>query len=181
VKRAVRALAFACAGALLLSGCAQVELKPPASVEFDLLGRIAARYAKDAFTGNLNWRHAGTGDELLISTPLGQGVARIVREGDAVQLTTADGKSYRAPDAESLTERTLGFRLPLEGLADWVQGRASADSPARIDKGADGKLRSLEQRGWKVEYQEYDDGGRPALMRLTYQGIELRLAISQWR
>ena len=59
MKQAVWALAFfACA-------CAQVELKPPASVEFDLLGRIAARYAKDAFTGNLNWRHAGSGDELL--------------------------------------------------------------------------------------------------------------------
>jgi outer membrane lipoprotein LolB len=175
VKRAVWALAFfACA-------CAQVELKPPSSVEFDVLGRIAARYAKDAFTGNLNWRHAGSGDELLISTPLGQGVARIVREGDAVELTTAEGKSYRAPDAESLTERTLGFRLPREGLADWVQGRPSGDSQARVEKGPDGRLRSLEQRGWKVQYQEYDDAGRPALMHLTYQGIELRVAISQWR
>jgi outer membrane lipoprotein LolB len=174
VKRAVWALVlFVCA-------CAQVELKPPARVEFDLLGRIAARYGTEAFTGNLNWRHAATGDELLISTPLGQGIARIVREGDAVQLTTAEGKTYRAPDAESLTERTLGFRLPLEGLADWVQGHASAGSEARIDKGADGRLRSLEQRGWKVEYQQYEDA-RPSLMRLTYQGVELRLAISQRR
>jgi len=174
VKRAVWALAFfACA-------CAQVELKPPSAVEFDLAGRIAARYGNDAFTGNINWRHAATGDELLISTPLGQGVARIVREGDAVQLTTAEGKQYSAPDAESLTERTLGFRLPLEGLADWVQGRPSGDAPARMEKDPDGKLRTLEQRGWKVEYQEYD-GARPSLMRLTYQGVELRLAISQWR
>jgi hypothetical protein len=31
-----------------------------------------------------------------------------------------------------------------------------------------------------VEYQQYE-GERPALMRLTYQGIELRLAISQWK
>jgi len=180
VKRSVWALAlrvWACV--LLLSSCAHVELKPPSTVEFDLAGRIAARHGSEAFTGNINWRHAATGDELLISTPLGQGVARIVREGDAVQLTTAEGKTYRAPDAESLTERTLGFRLPLEGLADWVQGRPSADSPARIDKGPDGKLRSLEQRGWKVEYQQYD-GERPSLMRLTYQGVELRLAISRW-
>jgi len=174
VKRAVWLLA------LLACACAQVELRAPASAEFDLAGRIAARYGNDAFTGNLAWRHAGGGDEMLISTPLGQGVARIVREGEAVQLTTAEGKRYRAPDAESLTERTLGFRLPLEGLADWVQGRASGDMPARLEKSADGKLRALEQRGWKVEYQGYD-GERPSLMRLTYQGIELRLAISQWK
>ena len=174
MKRAVWLLA------LLVCACAAPELKPPGVVEFDLAGRIAAHYASDAFTGNLVWRHAQTGDEMILSTPLGQGVARIVREGEAVQLTTAEGKQYSAPDAESLTERTLGFRLPLEGLADWVQGRASPDLPARVDKGPDGRLRSLEQRGWKVEYQQYE-GQRPQLMRLTYQGVELRLAISQWR
>jgi outer membrane lipoprotein LolB len=177
VKRAVAATAAA--ATLLAAACAHVELKPPAAVEFDLLGRIAARYAKDAFTGNVQWRHAASGDEMLITTPMGQGVARIVRQGDAVQLTTADGKEYRAPDAESLTERVLGFRLPLEGLADWVQGQASPGVPARTEKTPDGKLRVLEQRGWTVEYQRYE-GERPALLRLTYQGVELRLAITQW-
>ena len=166
--------------ALVLCACAPVQLKPPSTVEFDLAGRIAARHGNDAFTGNLAWRHATSGDEMLISTPLGQGVARIVREGEAVQLTTAEGKQYSAPDAESLTERTLGFRLPLEGMADWVQGRASADTPARVDQGPDGRLRALEQRGWKVEYQQYE-GARPSLMRLTYPGVELRVAISQWK
>jgi len=158
------------AAALLAAACAHVELKPPSALDFELLGRIAARYGSEAFTGNILWRHAGAGDEMLISTPLGQGLARIVREGDAVQLTTAEGKEFSAP----------GFRLPLEGLADWVRGQPSADSPARLEKASDGKLRSLEQRGWKVEYQEYE-GERPSLMRLTYQGIQLRLAISEWK
>jgi len=172
---------WAAALLLLACACAQVELRPPESgVEFDLLGRIAARYADDAFTGNLHWRHASSGDDMLISTPLGQGVARIVREGDAVEMTTAEQKRYRAPDAESLTERVLGFRLPLEGLADWVQGRASADSPARVEKDADGRAHVIEQRGWRIEYQRYE-ANRPALMTLGYQGVELRLAISEWR
>ena len=166
--------------ALLACACTTAELRPPGAAEFDLAGRIAARHANDAFTGNLTWRHAQSGDEMLISTPLGQGVARIVREGEKVQLTTADGKQYTAPDAESLTERTLGFRLPLEGLADWVQGRPSADTPARLDKAPDGKLRTLEQRGWKVEYLGYE-ANRPSLMRLAYQGVDLRLAITQWK
>jgi outer membrane lipoprotein LolB len=166
--------------AALLAGCAQVALKPPGErVEFDIFGRIAARYGNEAFTGNVSWRHAASGDEMLISTPLGQGVARIVREGEAVQLTTADGREYRAPDAESLTERVLGFRLPLEGLADWIRARPSPGSEAKTTLGTDGRLRTLEQRGWKVEYQEYE-GARPVRMRLTFQGIELRLAISQW-
>ena len=158
---------LAAAALALVAGCAQVEVRPPqGALDFDLAGRIAARYGAESFTGNVNWRHARGGDEMLISTPFGQGVARIVREGQAVLLTTADGKEHRANDAEDLTERVLGFRVPIVGLADWVQGRPSPD---------------LESRGWKVEYQERDEQRRPTRMRLTYQGIELRLAVTQWR
>jgi outer membrane lipoprotein LolB len=152
---------------LLLGACAQVEVKPPAGpLEFDLSGRIAARYRDDAFSGLLTWRHAADGDEMLISTPMGQGVARIVRQGEAVVLTTAEGREFSDRDGEALTERVLGFRLPLAGLADWVRGRPA---PA------------LEARGWKVEYQERDAENRPTRLRVTHPGVDLRLVISEWR
>jgi outer membrane lipoprotein LolB len=152
--------------AALLAACAQVEIKPPEGpVDFSLAGRIAARTANDAFTGNINWRHNRAGDEMLISTPTGQGVAQILRQGDAVVLKTSEGREYRAADSESLTERVLGFRLPIEGLAAWVQGKPSPE---------------LERRGWKIEYQDYDEQKRPTRMRVSNQGVELRFAISQW-
>jgi outer membrane lipoprotein LolB len=152
--------------AAFLAACAHVEIKPPEGpLEFSLAGRIAARYGAESFIGNIAWRHARSGDELLINTPTGQGVAQIVRQGEAVLLRTAEPREYRDSDSEALTERVLGFRLPIEGLADWVQGRPSPQ---------------LESRGWKVEYQAYDSQRRPTRMRLTYQGIELRLVISEW-
>jgi outer membrane lipoprotein LolB len=152
--------------AAFLAACAQVEIKPPEGpLEFSLAGRIAARSGKESFTGNISWRHARNGDEMLISTPTGQGVAQIVRQGDAVVLKTSEPREYRAADSEELTERVLGFRLPIEGLAETVQGRPS---PA------------LEARGWKVEYQDRDDQGRPTRLRLTNAGAEVRLAIHQW-
>jgi outer membrane lipoprotein LolB len=107
-------------------------------------------------------------------------VARIVREGNSVTLTTAEPREYRAADAEALTEEVLGFRVPLAGLADWVQGKPSTESPASAEYAADGRLLTLQQQGWNVEYLEYR-GGRPSRMRLTYPGIELRLAISEWK
>jgi len=157
---------FAVLLAAFLAACAQVELKPPAGpLEFSLAGRIAARSGKEAFTGNLSWRHARDGDEMLITTPTGQGVAQIIRQGDAVVLKTSEPREYRAADSEELTERVLGFRLPIEGLAETVQGKPSP---------------SLEGRGWKVEYQEYDAQRRPTRLRLTNAGAEVRLAIHQW-
>ena len=159
-----RAVALLFAG--FLAACAHVEIKPPEGpLEFSLAGRIAARYGAESFSGNIAWRHARDGDELLISTPTGQGVAQILRQGDAVLLKTAEPREYRDSDAESLTQRVLGFPVPIDGLADWVRGRPSP---------------RLESRGWKVEYQDYDAERRPIRMRLTYAGIELRLAISQW-
>jgi len=159
-------LAAAAAVLVLVAACASVEIRPPEGpLDFDLAGRIAARYGSESFTGNVSWRHARGGDEMLISTPFGQGVARIVRQGEAVQLTTADGKQHRANDVEDLTERVLGFRVPIVGLADVVQGRSSSE---------------LEGRGWKFEVQERDPQGRPARLRATYQGVDLRLAVTQW-
>jgi outer membrane lipoprotein LolB len=176
VKRAA-----ALAVALFIGACAQAPLRAPeGALDFDVAGRIAVRYGKDGFTGNLAWRHARRGDEVMISTPLGQGVARLVREGDAVQLITSEGREFRAADAETLTERVLGFRLPLEGLADWIQGRPSPGAPARTETGDDGRLRALEQSGWRVEFQEYQ-AARPQRLRLTYPGIELRLVVAQWK
>jgi outer membrane lipoprotein LolB len=155
------------AATALVAACAQVEIRPPQGpLDFQLDGRIAARYGQESFTGGVIWRHARDGDDMQINTPFGQGVARIVREGEAVELTTADGKAHRANDVEDLTERVLGFRVPLVGLAEVVQGRPSPD---------------LERRGWKVEVQERDEQRRPLRLRATYQGIDLRLAVTQWK
>jgi outer membrane lipoprotein LolB len=150
---------------LLIAGCAQLGV-PSGQTLFELNGRIAARYGAESFSGTLAWRHAEGADEMLLSTPLGQGVARIVRQGESVILTTAEPREYRATDAEALTEQVLGFRVPLAGLADWVRGRPAPE---------------LEARGWKVEYQGYDAERRPTRLRITYPGIELRLAISEWK
>jgi outer membrane lipoprotein LolB len=163
--------------ALLLAACATLERGAPS----DLAGRLAARYNGDSFSGNLSWQHARAGDEVLISSPLGQGVARIVRAPDGeVTLTTAQRQEYRAADAESLTQEVLGFRLPLGGLADWVRAAPSPGHDHRVERSADGRVRTLEQRGWRIEYLEYRDE-RPSLLRLTYPGIELRLAVTQWK
>jgi outer membrane lipoprotein LolB len=161
VKQAVFVLVAALAAA-----CAQVEIKPPeGDLDFSLAGRIAVRSGNEAFTGNIAWRHVKSGDEILLSTPTGQGVAQILRQGDAVVLKTSEGKEYRAVDSEALTERVLGFRLPIEGLAETVQGKPSP---------------VLQSRGWKIEYQDYDAQKRPTRLRLTNSGAEVRLAIHQW-
>jgi outer membrane lipoprotein LolB len=187
LARAVRpgraALWIAAAGALL-AGCAQLEgrVVPPGQAEFELSGRIAVRYDDKASSGNVAWRHGARGDEMLITSPFGQGIARIVRADGKVTLTTSDDRRYRADDAESLTEQVLGFRLPLKGLADWVRGRPEPGRAAQTRYDSSGRLVELEQSGWRIDYLGYEAGSKlPSRLKLTYPGLELRLAINEWQ
>jgi len=173
--------ALAVAAALAATACAELTARAPDErVEFEFTARFAARYRDEAASGQLAWRHDRAADEVLISSPFGQGLARVTRRGDEVTLVTADDRRYAAADAETLTEQVLGFRLPLRGLADWVRARPADGAPAQSTYDAAGRLAALEQHGWRIEYQEYE-AGRPARLRLRYPGLELRLAISEWR
>lgn len=158
-------------------------LLPASDLEFSLSARIAIRYGDEAASGNLAWRHGVRSDELLLTSPLGQGMARITRLGDEITLVAQDGRESRATNAESLTEQVLGFRLPLLGLADWVRGRAASQptpAPTRERRDAVGRLAELEQSGWKIRYLEYA-GALPSRLMLSYPGVELSLAIAQWQ
>jgi outer membrane lipoprotein LolB len=174
--------ASAAAAVLLLAACAELGfLRPAESLEFELAGRFAVKYRDEAASGSVAWRHAADGDEMLLTSPFGQGIARIVRAREVVTLTTSEGRDASAADAEELTERLLGFRIPLGGLADWVRGRpAAAPAPTLTRRDAEGRLAELEQTGWKIEYLEYASA-RPARLKLSYPGLELRLAISEWK
>ncbi|MBV8031090.1 MAG: outer membrane lipoprotein LolB [Betaproteobacteria bacterium] len=166
MKAGAAGRALQVAALLVVTACAQLERAAPEQPVFELAGRLAARQGEEAFSGNIAWRHGADADEMLITTPIGQGVARIVRDRNGVVLTTAEPKEYRGPDAESISEQALGYRLPLQGLADAVRGLPATE---------------LEKRGWKVEILERDAEGRPRRLRLSYPGVDLRLAISEWK
>jgi outer membrane lipoprotein LolB len=169
---------------VLLAGCAAIERQPlpaqPIGDAFHLTGRVSVKYGAEAASGSINWRHESGGDDLLISTPLGQGVAHIVRRDRLVSLTTSDQKRYQAGDVETLTRQVLGWSLPLAGLPDWVLGRAAAGAPAEAERDDAQRLTALRQSGWLIEFLAYA-GSLPARMRLSRQDVDIKLVIDQWR
>ena len=165
--------------AALLGACASLsESGRPLPGGFELSGRVAVRHGKDAASGRIFWRHSNDADELLITSSLGQGIARINRERDQFRLVTGDRKEYRADNAEDLTEQALGWRLPLDGLSDWVQARPSPGRPAEMQGDVDKGL-ELRQDGWRVVYEEFREG-KPFRMRLTREDLQIILIVDQW-
>jgi len=167
--------------ALALAGCAPEFILPSTDVQFELAGRLAIRYRGEGASGNLAWRHSERTDEMMLTSPVGQGLARLVRQDGEVVLTLQDGRQLRATDAETLTEQALGFRIPMAGLAEWVRGRlAPAPPPVREVRDGQDRLLELEQAGWTVRFLDYE-GRVPLRLHLAYPGVELRLVIAEWK
>ncbi|MEW6591012.1 MAG: lipoprotein insertase outer membrane protein LolB, partial [Pseudomonadota bacterium] len=136
--------------ALGLAGCAALPpaapppaAAVPADAGWTLKGRIGVQHGDENLSGQLHWQHRAGRDELLMLSPLGQGVARIVRDAEGVALELPNQPVRRAPDAETLTRDTLGYALPVAGLAWWVQARPAPGSPFELSHDADGRVAQL--------------------------------------
>ena len=165
----------------LVAGCASLAgpAVEDAALEFGLQGRIALHYGEQGGSASINWRHAEAADDLFITNPMGQGIARISRQGGEVRLVTADGRDFHAASAEELTQSVLGWRLPLSGLPDWVRGRPVPGRAAEVQRGADGKPSEIRQDQWTITYAAWQ-GDLPSRLTLAHTGIDIRLVVDQW-
>jgi outer membrane lipoprotein LolB len=183
--------AHAAAAALLLAACAGTLPPGPAppvefasaTAPFTAEGRLSARYGSNAATVHFAWSHRPPRDVLTVTSPLGQTIAEL--SGDAsvgrVEVQTAEGRRDEAADWTTLTERTLGFRLPVEGLAAWIRASPHADVAYSIETDREGRVSLLRQAGWEIVYDYADPAARrPGRLRVTYPDLEIRMVIDRW-
>lgn len=180
---------------LMVAGCAQLPgfepVAPPAALalppppeSFRLEGRVSVKAGEESFSGGLAWRRGPGSEELLLNTPLGQGVAELRGGPDGVTLTDAKGKVYLAPDADALVRQALGLELPLRGLAWWVTGHPRPGAAYRAEPDEMGRLGVLEQDEWRIEFSRYALQGRATLpgKLIARRGadLEVRLVVDRW-
>lgn len=184
----------------LLAACASPAVKPNISQDaaklnvqhlksladiagFSIQGRIGIQTNPKGFSGSLIWLHGESADDIALFSPLGSQVASIKSTATQITLLDGSGKSYHAADAETLTQDVLGWRLPLKGLSDWALGRPR---PAPIQSSAwnaQGLLTHLEQDGWNIEYDNYQQQGAhmlPGKIYLKSQQLNIKLLVEKW-
>lgn len=149
---------------------------------FALLGRVAVTHGDSRASVRVEWRHAAGQDDLLLSSPFGQGLAELTRGPRGARLVLGDGEVREADDAESLLAGLFGVAVPVSGLASWVLGRPLADGILRRDD-RQRPLR-LDEAGWRIDYA-YDDEhpdalpGRVTLVRPD--GTSVLIKVDQWQ
>lgn len=151
--------------------------------EFTIKGRIGVQADGKGFSGGLNWQHNSTNDDIALYSPLGGQVASIKKTVENVTLEDAKGNSISAADAETLTQSTLGWQLPLSGLADWSLGRPSSSVITTSSWDEQGHLSTLKQDGWEIHYQSYTEQNGyslPSKISLKNEKVNLKLLVETW-
>lgn len=177
------ALLAACASVGVQQGAAPVDATATAAA-FDVDGRLSARRAGEGGAANFAWHHEGARDEVDLTTPLGQTLARLTGDAQGVRAQWPDGRTLAARDWDELTARTVGVAIPVQGLSAWLRGYARAGSPSTVERDAQGRVAVLRQDGWEIVYAyDADDARRAARLTLRYPGTdptEVRLIVDRF-
>ena len=184
MTRALRAIPLA----LLLAACAAPQPRPAGPVEpltepWRAQGRLAVTVDEEAWHGSFTWREETHRRRVEMSGPLGQGTIRLTEDADGATLELSGDETVTGSDAASLLQEHAGWSLPVDGLRYWIAARADPGRPAETRHDADGRLASLDQDGWTVDYGRYREVmGHllPHRLSLRRPGLKVKLAIDQW-
>jgi outer membrane lipoprotein LolB len=167
----------------------EAHLHHIASIQhFSLKGRIGVQTEGKGFSGGLHWQHHATDDDIALYSPLGGQIASIKKSAEQITLNDTNGNSLSANDAETLTQSALGWQLPLAGLTDWSLGRPATNTQQNgtlqhSTWDERGLLTTLQQDGWKIEYQNYSEQNGyllPGKIFLKSDKVNLKLLVETW-
>jgi outer membrane lipoprotein LolB len=159
--------------ALLAAACATVPAPQPlpqlsgAPAAFEVSGRLAVRQGERSDIAKLRWTRRGGADLWVISSPLGNEVARLQSGAQGATLVRAGAANESAASFQDLTERLLGAPLDPDAMAAWLHGSAPAAAPG----------------DWKVTIDETQRAGSVDLARritATRGDVVVKLIVDEY-
>ena len=153
---------LACAA--VLAGCATTSTNVATVAGYrdsiDLSGRLSVNYLKDgkqeSLTGNYDWTQRPGRVDVTLANPLGQTIATIEVTPQSATLTQAGRAPVSEADIDTLTQRTLGWPLPVAGLRDWLQGYA-VDAQGQRFAASPANNTVTTRDGWRLRFVEWQD------------------------
>jgi len=180
---------------LLVTSCAIFESPPVPSVTnsdrdglyalaaWSLDGRIGIRSRHDSLQASLLWQHQGEMEKLRIAGPFGQGAVSIEYSEKFIRILHADGNIEESNRPEDLLNSLLGVSLPVSAMRYWVLGISYpfAQAVEEFDEG--GKLKTLKQLGWEINYKRFslvENWVLPQKLEANNGNNRVKLFVDEW-
>lgn len=127
-----------------------------ADPDWSLAGRVALSNGRQGGSGRLDWQQAGARYAVSLSAPVTRQSWRLSGDPGGAVLEGLDGGPRHGADPGQLLLESTGWEIPVAALPAWLRGmRAPAQGPAALAFGADGRLATMEQGGWRIAYADW--------------------------
>lgn len=144
------------AAAAALSAQQAREIALQADPDWSLAGRVALSNGRQGGSGRLDWQQAGARYAVSLSAPVTRQSWRLSGDPGGAVLEGLDGGTRHGAEPGQLLRESTGWEIPVAALPNWLRGvRAPEQGPAALAFGADGRLATMEQGGWRIEYADW--------------------------
>lgn len=117
-------------------------------------GKIGIKIGEKGGSATLNWSYLADNQKIEIYGPFGSGRVHISTTNDSAILKDTKGRVIKGESADDVLYQKLGWHVPFTELVMWSRGLPN-EGATEIEIDSAGRLKSLNQGYWHVEYQEY--------------------------
>jgi len=192
---------------ITLAACASISDRPVTDESYQIWSEYQAQLStidsweiraravifveQEVYQVGISWHRESNQYVILIEAPFGQGVFRIESNStdDAappIKLSLPDGQVFYDDSAEALLVRVIGWSIPVSGMKSWIIGLPIIETEYSYDLRSDGRLKSLRQDDWLINYLEYfaqdtAEQGLPRKMYLKHTSLAFKIVIDRWQ
>lgn len=151
---------------------------------WSFVARISLDDGDQGGSGRLQWMVSPGGNELDFHAAMGRGAWHLQFGPEGAVLKEANGTVREAKGVNALIQDRLGWTIPVDALQWWVRGLAAPGSIENETLDSAGLLISLDQFGWRVEFNRYDSItgiALPKKLNARRDNYRVKLAINRWR
>jgi outer membrane lipoprotein LolB len=147
-------------------------------------GKIALRSGQQSESANINWQQQGRDTRLQLAGPMGLQATEIHSNGR--ELLIRRGEELTRLDISTADAMRLhtGWELPLQALPYWLKGLPAPKPRATAVEVAEDLLQRLEQNGWTIRYERYQQFGvylLPTRLSIERGDTRARVIIQSWQ
>ena len=183
--------------AVLLSACSTVATLPTEDAtpqqhqdslkgfqHWFVSGRAAIQNGIESWHVNLLWLQQADDYQIRLFGPFGSGQVQLTGNAGRAELATSEDERYIARDADQLLYERTGVRMPVNELRHWLVGQHSPNGHDKARYDRHGRLISLQQGEWRVQYKAYvavNGLVLPSKIFAQKDDLDVRLVIDEWQ
>ncbi len=148
-----------------------------------LTGKLGLRSPQKNGSARLNWQQQDQNYRLQFSDPLGRNALQLSGNSIRTTVLVPNQEPVTTTEPEKILFQQIGWEIPVNELPHWVLGSPAPNRPATYSLNSDGRLTTLKQAGWQLEYESYQPAGLlwlPRKLSMRRGDVHLKLVIHQW-